>query len=213
MVWEMQISSWFWREWSRSCSAGEESRRLAQRAVVERINFDLEIHWHVSPFLLFLLSYQVQTLVKHIYGNLTSWSSSNVSNLRSVSCWVFIIEQVPVEMSPILYHNALSPPSRTALLTIRNLGLEVEVKVIDTYKGEQNTPEYLKINPQHQVPVYVDDDFILTESRAIACYLASSAKSKLYPLDLKKRAFVDSRLYFDATNSFPVIRDFAVSRD
>lgn len=50
MVWEMQISSWFWRERSRSCSAGEESRRLAQRAVVERINFDLEIHWHVSPF-------------------------------------------------------------------------------------------------------------------------------------------------------------------
>lgn len=114
-------------------------------------------------------------------------------------------------MSPILYHNALSPPSRTALLVVRNLGLEVEVKAIDTYKGEQNTPEYLKINPLHQVPVYVDDDFILTESRAIAVYLASSAKSKLYPTDLKKRALVDSRLYFDATNSFPVIRDFAVS--
>lgn len=46
---------------------------------------------------------------------------------------------------------------------MRNLGLEVEVKHIDTYKGEQNTPEYLKINPLHQVPVYADDDFILTE--------------------------------------------------
>lgn len=112
---------------------------------------------------------------------------------------------------PVFYHNALSPPSRTALLTIRNLGLEVEVKVIDTYKGEQNTPEYLRINPLHQVPVYVDEDLTLTESRAIACYLASSAKSKLYPTDLKKRALVDSRLYFDATNSFPAIRDFAVS--
>lgn len=53
--------------------------------------------------------------------------------------------------SPVLYHNALSPPSRTALLAIRNLGLEVDVKVIDTYKGEQNTPDYLKINPLHQV--------------------------------------------------------------
>lgn len=116
-----------------------------------------------------------------------------------------------MKMSPIFYHNALSPPSRSALLTIRNLGLDVEVKVIDTYKGEQNTPDYLKINPLHQVPVYTDGDFILTESRAIACYLASSAKSKLYPTDFKKRAVVDSRLYFDATNSFPVIRDFAVS--
>lgn len=122
------------------------------------------------------------------------------------------IEEVPVKMSPIYYHNALSPPSRMGLLTIRNLGLEVEVKVIDTYKGEQHKPEYLKINPLHQVPVYVDEDFILTESRAIACFLASSAKSKLYPTDLKKRALVDARLYFDATNSFPVIRDFAVSQ-
>lgn len=94
---------------------------------------------------------------------------------------------------------------------MRNLGLEVEVKHIDTYKGEQNTPEYLKINPLHQVPVYSDGDFTLTESRAIICYLASSAKSKLYPTDLKKRALVDSRLYFDATNCFPVVRDFAVS--
>lgn len=114
-------------------------------------------------------------------------------------------------MSPILYHNALSPPSRLALLTVRNLGLDVEVKHIDTYKGEQNTPEYLKINPLHQVPVYVDGDFILTESRAIAMYLATSVKSKLYPTDLKARALVDSRLYFDATNCFTVVRDFAVS--
>jgi glutathione S-transferase len=114
-------------------------------------------------------------------------------------------------MSPILYHNALSPPSRAALLTIRNLGLDVEVKHIDTYKGEQNTLEYLKINPLHQVPVYQDGDFILTESRAIICYLAASAKSKLYPTDLKKRALVDSRMYFDATNCFPAVKDFAVS--
>lgn len=103
-------------------------------------------------------------------------------------------------MSPIFYHNSLSPPSRAALLTIRNLGLDIEVKHIDTYKGEQNTLEYLKINPLHQVPVLVDGDFILTESRAIICYLAASSKSKLYPNDLKKRALVDSRLYFDATN-------------
>ena len=125
---------------------------------------------------------------------------------------IYAVEEVSLKMSRILYHNALSPPSRAALLTVRNLGLEVEVKAIDTYKGEQNTPEYLKINPLHQVPVYVEGDFVLTESRAIACFLASSAKSKLYPTDLKKRAVVDSRLYFDATNSFPVIRDFAVSK-
>lgn len=115
-------------------------------------------------------------------------------------------------MSPILFHNAFSPPSRSTLLVIRNLGLDVDVKVIDTYRGEQHTPEYLKINPLHQVPVYTDGDFILTESRAISCYLASLHKSPLYPADLQKRALVDSRLYFDATNSYGVIKDFVVRR-
>jgi len=112
-------------------------------------------------------------------------------------------------MSRILFHGTLSPPSRAALLTVRSLGLEnkVQIKAVDTFKGEQNTPEFLKINPLHQIPVYAEGDFILTESRAIATFLASSAKSNLYPGDLRKRALVDSKLYFDATNSFPVIRD------
>lgn len=121
---------------------------------------------------------------------------------------VFVIQEVPCEnMSPILYHHALSPSSRTALLTIRNVDLdEYEVKNIDINVGEQNAADYLKIN---QVPVYVDDDFILTESRAIACYLANSVQ-KFYPTDLKERALVDSRLYFDASNTS--IKDFVVRK-
>lgn len=114
-------------------------------------------------------------------------------------------------MPGVFYHNVVSPPSRSTLLVIRKLGLNIEVKHIDTFKGEQNTPEFLKINPLHQVPCYADGDFILTESRAIACYLAAAENSKLYPTELKKRALVDSRLYFDAMTTIPVIRDFAVS--
>lgn len=113
-------------------------------------------------------------------------------------------------MSPILYHHAMSPSSRTALLTIRNVDPdEYEVRNVDINSGEQNTVDYSKINPLRQVPVYVDGDFILTESRAIACYLASSER-KFYPTDLKKRALVDSRLYFDATNSS--VKDFVVKQ-
>ncbi|KAJ6638726.1 Glutathione S-transferase 1 [Pseudolycoriella hygida] len=108
-------------------------------------------------------------------------------------------------MSPILYHHALSPASRTALLTIRNVDLdEYEVKNIEM-TADQNSVDYH--NPLRQVPVYVDDDFILTESRAIACFLASSVQ-KFYPTDLKQRALVDSRLFYDATNSS--IKDFVL---
>lgn len=114
-------------------------------------------------------------------------------------------------MSPILYHSVLSPSSRAVLLTMRNLDLdEFEVKNIDLHMDELNSPEYLKIDELHQVPVYVDGEFMLTESRAIMCYLGSSLK-KFYPSDLKKRALIDSRLYFDGTNSFAIMRDFWVS--
>lgn len=64
-----------------------------------------------------------------------------------------------------------------------------------------------------QVPALTHDDFILTESRAIMMYLASLANSPLYPInDLKKRALIDSRLFFDATNSFIAVKNFAVSK-
>lgn len=69
----------------------------------------------------------------------------------------------------------------------------------------------MKINPRHQVPVLVDGDFVLTESRAIACYLANlHPESSLYPSEPKKRAVVDQRLYMDATYVVPAWYDSAV---
>lgn len=97
-----------------------------------------------------------------------------------------------------------------ALLVVRNLGLNIQVKNVDIYKGEQHSPEYLKINPMNQVPAFVDGDFVLTESKAIATYLANSSKSLLYPTDYKKRALIDSKLYFDSTSAFPAVRNFVV---
>lgn len=98
-----------------------------------------------------------------------------------------------------------------ALLAVRNLKLNnIKVKKVDIYKGEQNTPEYLRINPLNQIPAYVEGDFILTESKAIATYLANSSQSPLYPSDYKKRASIDSKLYHDSTSTFPVVRNFVV---
>lgn len=104
-----------------------------------------------------------------------------------------------------LYFAHFSPPARTALMTIRSLGLDVELKHVDFQQGDNKTDEYSKLNPLHQVPVLIDDDgFVLTESRAIAAYLVSSRRpdSSLYPTDPVKRAIVDQRLYYDATVVF-----------
>lgn len=99
-----------------------------------------------------------------------------------------------------------------ALLAARNVvGLNIQVKNVDIYKGEQHSPEFLRINPLNQVPAYVEGDFVLSESKAIATYLASSVNSPLYPKDFKTRALIDSKLYFDSTSASPAVRNFMVN--
>jgi glutathione S-transferase len=98
-----------------------------------------------------------------------------------------------------LYYLPVSPPARAVLLGIRNLGLKVELITLDLFKMEHLRPDFIKINPAHQIPVLVDDGFVLSESRAILGYLVNKFKpnSKLYPDDARKRALIDQRLYYD----------------
>ena len=109
----------------------------------------------------------------------------------------------------------ISPPARAVLLAVRNLGLDVELVNVNLFSGEHLTPEFIKLNPTHQIPVLTDGDFVVSESRAIMAYLANSRKpgSSLYPTDPKKRAIIDQRMYFDATTVFPRNCAIAVSQE
>lgn len=117
-------------------------------------------------------------------------------------------------MSPIkLYHFPISGPSRGALLAARAIGVPVQVKIVDLFKKEQLNDNFLKINPQHCIPTLEEDGFVLWESRAIACYLADKygKDDQWYPKDLRKRALVDQRLYFDSSSLYVKIRAICVS--
>ena len=110
-------------------------------------------------------------------------------------------------------HFALgSPPARACLMLIRNLDLDVQVINVNLAGGEQHGDEFTKLNPLHKVPVLVDDDFVLSESRAIMAYLVSAKKpgSSMYPSEPKARAKVDQRLYYDATVVFANAANFFV---
>ncbi|XP_041984708.1 glutathione S-transferase 1-like [Aricia agestis] len=106
-----------------------------------------------------------------------------------------------------LYHFPLSAPSRGALLAAKLINVPLETVIVDLFKKEQLSESFLRINPQHCVPTLDDDGFILWESRAIACYLAERyGDDKYYPKDIRKRALVNQRLYFDSSFLYPRIR-------
>ncbi len=55
-----------------------------------------------------------------------------------------------------------------------------------------NTPKFRELNPAAQVPVIIDDGFVLRESNTIIRYLAAKHGAKeLYPDDLETRATVE----------------------
>lgn len=113
----------------------------------------------------------------------------------------------------ILYFTAASPPARATLLLARYLNLDVELKEVSLLTGEQHSEEFAKLNPNRKVPVLIDGDFVLTESRAILAYLVNSRKpgSDLYPTEPKASAKVDQRLYYDATIVFGKLAALVVS--
>ncbi len=70
-----------------------------------------------------------------------------------------------------LYH---SPGSRAfiAYWLLEEIGVRFDVTTIDIAKGEQKTPEYLKLNPAGKVPTLTDGKVVVSENPAIAIYLA-----------------------------------------
>ncbi|CAG4962462.1 unnamed protein product [Parnassius apollo] len=108
-----------------------------------------------------------------------------------------------------LYKLDASPPVRSVLMVIHAANIP-DVKFVDVnfFAGDHLKEEYLKLNPQHTIPILTDDDFAIWDSHAIAVYLLTlhSNNKSLYPTDAKKRAVIDQRLHFDSGILFPSLR-------
>lgn len=57
-------------------------------------------------------------------------------------------------------------------IALEEIGAEFEARRIDLAKGEQSSPEYLKINPRGRVPAMVIDGEVVTEVPALLTYIA-----------------------------------------
>ncbi len=93
-----------------------------------------------------------------------------------------------------LYYHPASTASRPVLLFAAESGLDLDLKLVDIFKGEHLQPAYRALNANALVPMLEDGDFRLTESSAILKYLADKIDSPLYPKDLKQRARVNERM-------------------
>ena len=103
-----------------------------------------------------------------------------------------------------LYYHPISTCSRRVLMTARHLGTPLDLVLVDLTKGEQNAPEFLKLNPNHRVPVLEHEGFVLWESYAIMQYLADTTPGQtLYPMAPRARADVNRWLFWCGQHFMP----------
>jgi glutathione S-transferase len=74
--------------------------------------------------------------------------------------------------------------AQASLIALEEAGLAYEAKRVDFKGGEQQSAEYLAINPKGRVPVLSTDKGTITENPAILAYIAQTApRARLAPLD------------------------------
>jgi glutathione S-transferase len=99
------------------------------------------------------------------------------------------------------------PPSPRALKVLavaRHLELDFELCIVDLFKGENQTPEYARLNPNRRMPVLEDGDFVLWESNAIQQYLAAKKpESGLWPGDARGQADVARWQHWESAHMTP----------
>ena len=89
-------------------------------------------------------------------------------------------------------------------LTLTEAGADFEVLPVNMGKGQHNTPDYLRLNPKHKVPVLVIDGEPLTENVAIQIWIARHfPQAKLLTADPRTEIKVISFLAWCASGIHP----------
>jgi GST-like protein len=100
------------------------------------------------------------------------------------------------------YFNGAPNPNKVSLF-LEETGLPCELIPVDTRKGDQFKPEFLKVNPNGKVPAIDDDGVFVFDSNAILLYLAEKTGKFLPANTPANRAATLSWLMFIATGIGP----------
>lgn len=101
-----------------------------------------------------------------------------------------------------LYYHPSPNPLKIALY-LEESNLPYELVPIDTRKGEQHSPAFLKINPNAKTPALVDGEISIFDSTAILLYLSEKTGQFLPPDTPADRAEMLQWLMFVATGIGP----------
>ena len=89
-------------------------------------------------------------------------------------------------------------------ITLTEAGANFEVQAVNTRNGGNRTPEFLKLNPKHKVPVLVIDGEPLTENVALQVWINRQfPKAKLLPADPAQEIKAISLMAFCASGIHP----------
>lgn len=112
----------------------------------------------------------------------------------------------------ILYQFPFSQHSRRVVSLLVEAGLEYESRHVAMDQGEHRSAEYLRINPNHQVPTLLDGAVKLHESNAILRYLClKHGLAQWYPTDLAERAAVEQWLDWNQARLSPAVVDIVLN--
>ncbi len=89
-------------------------------------------------------------------------------------------------------------------ITLTEAGADFDVKNVNTRNGGNRTPEFLRLNPKHKVPVLIIDGEPLTENVALQIWVNRRfPKAKLLPTDPKEEIKAISLMAFCASGIHP----------
>jgi len=110
---------------------------------------------------------------------------------------------------PIELHYWPTPNGWKVSIALEEMGLPYELKPVNIGRGEQFTPQFLKISPNNRMPAIVDPEgpdgqpISVFESGAILQYLARKS-GKFYGANERERVAIDEWVIWQVANLGPI---------
>ncbi|PSW12212.1 glutathione S-transferase family protein [Photobacterium rosenbergii] len=103
---------------------------------------------------------------------------------------------------PVFFHDPTSEPSRAVHWLCLEADLPVDIRLTWLTRGQHVSPEFMQVNPFHQVPALQHDDFCLSEATAMMNYLTdiNGCSDNWFGGDIKTKALINKHLSWYHTN-------------